>query len=738
MELWYERPAGSWNEALPVGNGRLGAMVKGDPLHETIWLNEDSIWSGRPVDRVNRDARENIPEIRRLIREGRIEEAEKLALLALSGTPNSARNYEPAGELRMEFDLPGKVGDYRRSLDLKTGICETSFSAGGEKYVRKVFASFPSQVLVVSIESEGPRGICMTCRFDRCHNRTDEVMAEGDTIGFDVRRPEGISFAVRLKAKITGGSMTTIGEHLVIKGAEKVFFFLDAETSFRHEDYEKVCLDNIEKASDAGFDCVYDEHVSDLAKNLNTLELELCGADEDRTDLSTEERLRRLKEGMHDPGLFALYFQYGRYLLFSSSRGCSLPANLQGIWNDSLTPPWDSKFTININMEMNYWIADCCNLSLCYEPFFAFLKRLCENGKKTAERMYGCRGSVAHHNTDIYADTAPQDMYIPASFWVMGEAWLATHIIDHYLYTLDKDFLKEHFYILKECVEFFDDYLIDDGEGHLVISPSVSPENTYILPNGSRGCLCEGPAMDTEILTELLTGFIYAAGVLECDDAYVGIAEKMLSSLPKIQTGSCGQILEWLHEYEEAEPGHRHISHLYGVFPGSSISYEKTPELMEAAKVTLNRRLAAGGGHTGWSRAWIIALRAHFLEGEEVYENLRRLLSDSTFINLMDNHPMFNGYVFQIDGNMGAVAGMTDMLVQCRDGYVRLLPALPSEFANGKVSGIRLRGGFILSMEWAGGKVVSYRIERAAGAFAPAAPVKLTVNLNGTTEDITV
>lgn len=374
---------------------------------------------------------------------------------------------------------------------------------------------------------------------------------------------------------------------------------------------------------------------------------------------------------------------------------------------------------------MNYWAAESVGLSRCHLPLFAFLSRLCVNGKITAREMYGCRGSVAHHNSDIYGDTAPQDHYIPATFWPMGEAFLATHIYEHYSYTGDKEFLREHLWILEECIDFFEDFLIEDEEGRLITSPSVSPENTYIMADGNMGCMCEGPAMDTQILTQLLTGYLKAVEALEgsddeSEDSKTGrpansssrkaAAKRILSRLPKMQIGKHGQLMEWRTDYDELEPGHRHISHLYGVYPGDSISYEKTKDLMEAAKVTLKRRLKHGGGHTGWSRAWITCLYARFLEKEKLYENLEALLTKSTFDNLMDNHPYGSGYCFQIDGNFGALAAMVEMLVQGEDGDLKLLPALPAEFKNGSVKGIKIRGGKELSMEWRDCKVTSYEI----------------------------
>lgn len=720
MRLYYDEPAKKWEEALPVGNGRLGAMALMNPESEVIYLNEDSIWSGRPINRINPDAKENLPEIRKLLREGKIREAERLSLLALSGTPNSERNYEPAGELQIQFKGQAKAKDYKRELDLETGIVTAEYTISGKKYRRQLFSSFPGQVLVMSLETEEDAenrkqpdtAISCTMRFERFHNKTDEVYARGSEIGFRVVNSEGISFAVKARVCAECGNVNTIGEHLIIEGAKKAVIYIAIETSYRHEEYEKAAQERLDNAKALGLERLLQEQISDYNQNLNTMTLELGDGKQYKTsEMPVNKRLERLKKGKKDPSLFALYFMYCRYLLFSSSRGDSLPANLQGIWNNSMTPPWDSKFTININTEMNYWAAEKSGLSQCHLPLFTFLDRLCESGRRTAREMYGCRGSVAHHNSDIFADTAPQDHYIPASFWPMGEVFLATHIWEHYSYTGDREFLGKYLHIIEECIDFFEDFLIEDENGYLVTSPSVSPENTYIQKDGSMGCMCEGPAMDTQLLTELLTGYLKAVdaleeGAIEITGSRKEAAERILSKLPPIGIGKHGQLMEWRYDYDELEPGHRHISHLYGVYPGTSISYKKDKDRMEAAKISLIRRLESGGGHTGWSRAWIIGLWARFLEKEKVYENLTALLTHSTFDNLMDNHPYGPGFVFQIDGNFGALAAMLEMLVQEDDGELRLLPALPDEFKNGRITGVRLRGGKTLSMEWKDGKIL--------------------------------
>ncbi|MGO4947552.1 glycoside hydrolase family 95 protein [Blautia sp. Sow4_E7] len=716
MELWYEQPAKNWEEALPVGNGRLGAMIAGSPDQETIWLNEDSIWSGKPLNRINPDAKKYLPYIREMIRQGNIANAESLSLKALAGTPNSERAYQSAGELYIKFKNGGEWHNYRRALDLNKGISTVQYVVDGTKYKREMFASFPEQVMVLHMKAEGKGTLDFCCHLERCHNRTDEVWAQENTIGFVVDGGKGISFSVQLAVYTDEGDVYPIGEHLLVEGAKEAVIYINIETSFREKKFKEVCREKISRAAEQEWEKCRDTHVKDFIEISERMRLTLGAENQQKADLtSTDKRLEAIKNGEEDPALYALYFQYGRYLLLSSSRGNSLPANLQGIWNNSLTPPWDSKFTININTEMNYWLAESGNLSECHLPYFNFLKRLCENGRKTAWEMYGCKGSVAHHNSDIYADTAPQDFYIPASFWVMGEAWLATHIWEHFEYTGDKKFLKEHFEILQACVEFFTDFMIRADDLTLVTSPSVSPENTYIMKDGRQGCMCEGAVMDVEILMELLEGYKKACEVLRKPEKYRQQAEEILKALPPLKIGKYGQLQEWQEDYEEAEPGHRHISHLYGVYPGHSVSWKKTPKLMQAAEVTLKRRLAAGGGHTGWSRAWIIGLWAHFRSGQKVYENLQALLSGSTFPNLMDNHPMLDGYVFQIDGNLGAAAAMIEMLVQCEDDCIWLLPALPDEFSEGKAEGVRLRNGLLLSMEWKNRKVTNWKIKKDRG-----------------------
>ena len=722
MNILFDRPAGYFGEALPVGCGRLGAMIYGRTDTETVPLNEDSIWSGPEQSRVNPDAVNDLERIRSLILAGRIPEAEQLALYSLSGVPNSQRSYVPAGECVLHFcgDCAStEYENYFRRLSLDTGTACVTYSVGGTVYTRNCFASYPAGVIVINMtarERETGRpagGLSLDVRLDRCHNRanTVRVLPEDDTLLLSGGCEGGETpFTIGLRARQEGGSIESVGEFLVIRGAFDVTLYISTETAFRGERHEQRCLSRLASAAAKGFQVLYDGHLADYKALFGRVSLRL-GPERSGTRpepenlMPTERRLERLREGYDDPALFALYFQYARFLLISSSRPGSLPANLQGVWNDMLQPPWDSKYTININTQMNYWPAESCALPECHMPLFDMLERVKENGKLTARDMYGCRGSVAHHNTDLYADTAPQDHYIPASFWVMGEAWLALHIMTHYRYTQDAGFLREHVDVMRQCVLFFADFLMTLPDGTLAACPTVSPENTYILPGGTRGCLCAGTAMDTEILHDLFSAYIEACGVLGiCDDALTE-AKEMLPRLPELKTGRYGQLLEWLEDYEEAEPGHRHISHLYGVYPSRRINRRDTPELLRAARVSLERRLAHGGGHTGWSRAWIAALWARFLDGGMAYEHLRELLCSSTFPNLMDSHPYGSGRVFQIDGNFGGCAAMVEMLVQTDGCNIALLPAMPEQFSEGEAKGLRLPGGLTLDMRWNDGKV---------------------------------
>lgn len=718
--LWYQRPAKYWEEALPVGNGRLGAMIYGKVDKEIIQLNEESLWSGEHIDRCNPDCHKNLDKIRSYIENGKIDEAEQLAVLSMSGIPQSQRAYQTFGELYIEHfyqnveqnvenGIPATCVSYERELDLDCGIVRTSWEINKTVYTQEVFASCPSDVLVIHLEADGEQKLNFKCHMERGRFFDHAAKADEDSIYID-GNSGGISFVGVLKAAHCRGKISTIGEYLVITDAKEVTLLFSAFTSFRVNHPFEAAKTSVDEQAMIPYIYLQEAHRKDYQALFGRVKLQFGKTIEEEALclLPTDERIQRMKKRKADPGLIELYFQYGRYLMISGSRPGCLPLTLQGIWNEDITPPWDSKYTININLQMNYWPAEICNLAECAEPFFSHLEKVMESGRITAKNMYGCRGFVAHHNTDIFADTAPQDHYIPASYWVMGGAWLATHIWNHYLFTGDIGFLQEYFEILREAVLFFVDFLVEDRNGNLVTTPSVSPENTYIMADGSKGCMCDAPTMDNEILYHLFHDYLYSARELQIQDELNQEVERMLGNLPKLKVGSYGQLLEWKEDYVEAEPGHRHISHLYGVFPGEQITLEDNPEYAKAARVTLEHRLENGGGHTGWSRAWIILLWDRFKEGAKAYQNLQALIGDSTFPNMMDFHPMDKykrGNVFQIDGNLGGITGIAEMLVQSHRGRIELLPALPPELSSGTVNGLRVRGGAAVTIEWEEGKL---------------------------------
>lgn len=709
--MFYNRSADEWDEALPLGNGRIGAMVYGRVEEEIIQLNEESLWNGKKRSRINPDSKKYLNKIRDYIAEGDIENAQRMSLYALSGTPQYQSCYQTLGELKItHHNKPGKINDYCRKLNLDDAVCTVEYHAEEGGFYQEAFISYPSDCMVISMKTTGKRTLDFSCRLDRGRYFDRAYAENGQTIAFE-GNIGGIGFIGMLTAKECDGEVETIGEHLIIKAAHQVTLVFSAATDFNHKSPKDFVLHIIREALGKDIQELRMAHIDDYHRLFNRMTLSLPG-DAKLEKLPVNLRLENLRNGIDDPALLACYFQYGRYLMISSSRKNGLPANLQGIWNEDFTPPWDSKYTININLQMNYWFVDMCNLSECYEPFFALLKRVKDSGTVTAKTMYGCRGFVAHHNTDIYADTAPQDQYVPATYWVMGGAWLALHIWEHYEYTKDRGFLEDNYEVLNDAVQFFADFLIQDKNGNYVTSPSVSPENTYIMENGKKGCLCAGPAMDCMILSDLFRSYLSASQVLGIHSELTEQAEKILKRLPGPKIGSYGQIMEWQEDYKEAEPGHRHISQLFGVYPSSQINYEDTPELMKAAEVTLERRLQHGGGHTGWSRAWIILLWARFGKGDYAYDNLKRLLSDSTFDNFMDNHPYDcrRGKVFQIDGNFGAAAGIAEMLVQSQNGIIRLLPALPKKLHTGSITGICVHGHGEIDLEWKKGALCFARI----------------------------
>lgn len=690
----------NWNKALPVGNGRLGAMIYGENTSEHFQLNEDSVWFGGPRNRDNKDALAHLEEIRSLILSGNISKAEALCKYALTGTPQSEHTYQTLGDVYFDFCGRLKKGiHFRRTLNLETALHTTATTeeSTGVTYRCDTFVSYNYNCIVAKFSASVSGTLDLAASLQRgsfyeaTEHTADSLYISGALGG------GGSDFCCGMRFVSDGTSTRGIGEHLLTENASEVLVFITAATTFRYEQPRETVEALLSEAAKHSYDELYRDHLAEYQPYFSRMNLTLP-YDTALDALTTDERLRRIGTDAPDNGLIATYFAYGRYLLICSSRGDCLPANLQGIWCNSIDAPWGSKYTININTEMNYWPANSCNLADCQMPLFTHIQRMLPNGIRTAKEMYGCSGFVAHHNTDLWGDTAPQDIYIPATFWVMGAAWLCTHIWQHYLYTKDLKFLKEYYPALKEAVRFFLDFLIEVN-GAYVTCPSVSPENTYLMENGMRGCLTYGATMDNEILHELFRNLLSAAPLVgDTDTAFLKKAKAYDARIPDIRIGRHGQIMEWQKDYDEAEPGHRHISHLWALHPAFQITPDATPKLCAAAKVTLERRLANGGGHTGWSRAWIINMYARLWNGAECYQNLLALLQKSTLENLLDNHPPF-----QIDGNFGATAGIAEMLLQSNEARTVLLPALPKEWSEGCVTGLCGVGAITYNLSWKDG-----------------------------------
>lgn len=729
--LWYDKPAADWNEALPIGNGRIGGMVFGNVGCERIQVNEDTVWYGGPMDRNNPSAKEKLPLIRELIMAGKIHEAERLCKQAIGGTPFGMRIYQTLGDISIDYDFgralsAEDVSAYERGLNVADALSYTHFLLDDTAYDRELFMSAPDDVCVMRLTARGKNRMNLEIMQSRHHIYEYSRKASADSIvlGGNLGR-DGLDYAMMCKASSPDGTIEVIGESITVYDATEVYLYWSAATTYRVKAQagkdaagalSAALAEKLEKAAVKSYEELRASHIADYRSYFDRMSLtfDLGGEAVSVAQKPTSQCLDAVADGKTDLSLEQLYFNFGRYLLISCSRPGTLPATLQGLWNKDMEAPWDAKFTININTEMNYWPAEICDLGDCHLPLFDLLKKMLPNGRRTAEVMYGCRGFVAHHNTDIWGDTAPQDLWIPGSFWVMGGAWLCTHIWMHYEYTGDEKFLREMFPVMREAAQFFLDFCIEyeiGGKTYLCTCPSVSPENTFILPNGEQGANSVGVTMDNQILRDLFRQCHQAAEVLGVSDELDRQIVKACERLIPTRIGSDGRILEWCEEYEEKEPGHRHISHLYGLHPSDQITKDGTPELARAAELTLRKRLEGGGGHTGWSRAWIMNHYAKLWDGEQAHENLRQLLIRSTLPNLFDNHPPF-----QIDGNFGSIAAMVEMLVQSNADRIVLLPALPKAWQNGKITGVRVRGNARMNIAWRNGELQSAQIRSGRDA----------------------
>lgn len=710
LRLWYDKPATVWEEALPVGNGRIGGMVYGDPYREQIQFNEESLWTGEPNDYKHNGASEYLDTIRQLLFDGKQREADQIAMKNVMSVPLRQQAYQPFGDLIIEMSDLGEVENYSRELDISEAIARVKFNSQGYQYHREIWVSYPDQVMLVRLTVNENRKLNFDLAFNSPHSDS-HIEAS----------PEGLKLKVKVEnGVLRGEALTWIHEtdgqveiketHIEVRNASSALILLSAASSFK--DYNNAdadpglsCQISYEAVQGKSFKALRKSHISDYQSIFNEFDLNFGPG---RDSLPTNERIIQFWKNPDDPSLLALYAQYGRYLMISSSRGEGQPANLQGIWNPHLKPPWDSKWTVNINTEMNYWPVEATGLTDCLNPLFKMIEECAITGQKVAREHYNAKGWVLHHNTDIWRGTAPINA-ANHGIWVTGGAWLTSHMWEHYQFTRDEDFLRDRAWpVMKGSAEFFVDFLIEDpNTGYLISGPSNSPEN---------GGLVMGPTMDHQIIRTLFKGCIEACEILNTDKEFQQTLKTILPKIAPNQIGQYGQLQEWLIDKDNPDNKHRHVSHLWGVHPGNDITW-KQPDMMEAAKQSLIMR---GDEGTGWSLAWKINFWSRFRDGNHAYKLIHMLLSPAehpernirggSYPNLFDAHPPF-----QIDGNFGATSGIIEMLVQSHDGEIHLLPALPDALPNGSIAGVRTRGGFILDFSWADRKLKNLKVVSNVG-----------------------